>query len=253
MNDKSARNNILVIGGILVLILLAVLGIVQLGRNGFGVLGNPDPSKTYTKAPDKILVDGKDYQAVIRTNLGEIKYDLLEKNAPNTVNSFVFLAKDRYFDGIKIHRVEKDFVIQGGSRLSLDNNAANDGFGGPGYRFANEINWDSINLASEARKTLEDQGFKSDSNVQSIAHEKYAISMANAGPDTNGSQFFIVTADGTDPSIASLNGKHTVFAKIISGQELVDRINGFAREQSNPGYPRPSEEVVIQQVEILEL
>lgn len=252
MNSKEARNNILIILGILALLLLAVAAIMQFGNTGFGIVGTKT-AKSYDKAPDKVITDGKDYQAIIKTNFGDIKYDLLEKNAPTTVNNFVFLSRDGYYNQTKIHRVEPGFVIQGGSILSLDNNPANDGFGNPGYRFANEINWDSIGLSQDVRNSLTEQGFSLDTSVTSVAHEKYDISMANAGPNSNGSQFFIVLGNKEEESIQSLNGKHTVFARIISGQDVVDRISGLSRSEADPNFPQPAEEVVINAIEILEL
>ena len=135
-----------------------------------------DPTKTYT--------------ATFETSRGQIVIALDAKNAPKTVNNFVFLAQDGFYNGLTFHRVIPDFMIQGGC-------PEGSGRGGPGYRFADE--------------------FAGNPN----SHERGVISMANAGPGTNGSQFFI-----THVPCPWLNGKHTVFGKVTSGLEVVDAIKG---------------------------
>ncbi len=130
----------------------------------------------------------KKYTATFKTSRGEIVADLFAKEAPKTVNNFVFLARDKFYDGTVFHRVIADFMVQGGDPTAT-------GRGGPGYRFEDE--------------------FKGNPHK----HEVGSLSMANAGPNTNGSQFFI-THVATD----WLNGKHTVFGKVSKGQEVVDAI-----------------------------
>src|SRR5678809_1055823 len=126
--------------------------------------------------------------AVIQTNKGTIKVELLESDAPKTTENFITLAERGYYDGIKFHRVIKDFMIQGGDPTGS-------GTGGPGYKFADEID-------------------------RSLKHDKPGIfSMANSGPNTNGSQFFI-----THVPTPHLDGKHSVFGKVLSGQDVVDKI-----------------------------
>lgn len=132
--------------------------------------------------PDKI------YKAVIETGKGSIELELYPKHAPKTVNNFVFLAGEGFYDDISFHRVISNFMIQGGDPTGT-------GRGGPGYRFEDELKGNPL------------------------IHDKKVISMANAGPDTNGSQFFI-----THSPQPHLNGKHTVFGKVINGQEVVDLI-----------------------------
>jgi peptidyl-prolyl cis-trans isomerase B (cyclophilin B) len=145
-------------------------------------------SKQYA-APPKMSIDtNKKYTATFDTSRGQIVCDLFAKDAPNTVNNFVFLARDGFYNGTKFHRVIADFMVQGGDPTAT-------GSGGPGYKFADEVR-------NNPRK-----------------HQRGSLSMANAGPNTNGSQFFI-THIVTD----WLDGKHTVFGQVTKGQEVVDAV-----------------------------
>jgi peptidyl-prolyl cis-trans isomerase B (cyclophilin B) len=130
----------------------------------------------------------KSYTAIFDTSKGKIVCDLFAKDAPNTVNNFVFLAREKFYDGLNFHRVIADFMIQGGCPEGR-------GTGGPGYKFGDEV-------ASNPHK-----------------HGVGALSMANAGPNTNGSQFFI-----THVETPWLNGKHTVFGQVREGQDVVDAV-----------------------------
>lgn len=130
----------------------------------------------------------KTYQATMETDKGTIEIELYPKHAPKTVNNFVFLAQDGFYDGISFHRVIPNFMVQGGDPTGT-------GRGGPGYSFEDE---------------LKDNPLK---------HETGVLSMANAGPNTNGSQFFITHAPQPH-----LDGRHTVFGKVTSGQDVVDDI-----------------------------
>jgi cyclophilin family peptidyl-prolyl cis-trans isomerase len=127
------------------------------------------------------------------TNMGEMQFELFEDDAPNTVANFVNLIEQGYYNGTKFHRIIKDFMIQGGDPLSKTDNPRV-GTGGPGYRIADEFNG--------KRK-----------------HDKGVLSMANAGPNTNGSQFFI-----THTSTPHLDGRHTVFGKVVKGADVVEKI-----------------------------
>jgi peptidyl-prolyl cis-trans isomerase B (cyclophilin B) len=146
--------------------------------------------KQYAAYPEMVIDPTKTYTATFETSRGQIVIALDAKNAPKTVNNFVFLAQDGFYNGLTFHRVIPDFMIQGGC-------PEGSGRGGPGYRFADE--------------------FAGNPN----SHERGVISMANAGPGTNGSQFFI-----THVPCPWLNGKHTVFGKVTSGLEVVDAIKG---------------------------
>jgi len=146
--------------------------------------------KQYSKAPEMAIDPNKKYVATFETTKGTIVCDLFAKDAPKTVNNFVFLARDKFYDGTMFHRVIADFMVQGGDPEGT-------GRGGPGYRFEDETNP------------------KSNPNK----HKAGSLSMANAGPNTNGSQFFI-THIVTD----WLDGKHTVFGQVRSGQDVVNAI-----------------------------
>jgi len=147
-------------------------------------------SKQYAEAPKMAIDPAKSYVATIETSRGTIVCDLFAKEAPITVNNFVFLARDKFYDGVKFHRVIANFMVQGGDPTGT-------GSGGPGYRFGDETR-------NNPRK-----------------HQAGTLSMANAGPNTNGSQFFI-THVVTD----WLDGKHTVFGQVKSkaDQDVVNAI-----------------------------
>ena len=150
-------------------------------------------------------------QATLHTNRGAIKVLFFDEDAPKTVEYFRKLAGDGFYDGLIFHRVIKDFMVQGGDPEGT-------GTGGPGYTFEDEINQHKI--------------------------VRGALAMANAGPNTNGSQFFIVTADAAP----WLDGKHTVFGEVIEGMDAVDAIEGT---ETGPG-DRPTEPQVIERVELAE-
>ena len=149
--------------------------------------------------------------ATISTNHGDIQLDLFADDAPETVANFTKLAGDGFYDGLVFHRVIPDFMIQGGCPQGT-------GTGGPGYKFDDEINDHRI-----VRGTL---------------------AMANAGPNTNGSQFFIVTAAATP----WLDGKHTAFGQVTSGMDVVDAIEGVATGSGD----RPLEDVTMEKVTVTE-
>src|SRR5438067_10064192 len=145
-------------------------------------------AKQYAAAPAITIDPKKKYSATIDTSKGKIVCELYAKDAPKTVNNFVFLARDGFYNGTKFHRVIPDFMVQGGDPEGT-------GRGGPGYRFEDEVR-------NNPHK-----------------HQVGSLSLANAGPNTNGSQFFI-THVVTD----WLDGKHTVFGQVQSGQDVVDKI-----------------------------
>lgn len=145
-------------------------------------------SKQYNAPPAMSIDDSKNYTVTFQTSRGDIICDLFAKDAPITVNNFVFLAREGFYNGTKFHRVIEDFMVQGGDPTGT-------GRGGPGYRFQDEVG------AAKPR------------------HQRGSLSMANAGPNTNGSQFFI-THVVTD----WLDGKHTVFGQVRQGQDIVDAI-----------------------------
>ncbi len=158
-------------------------------------------------------------RAVMKTNFGEITLELFPGDAPKTVENFAKLAESGFYNGVKFHRVIKDFMIQGGDPKSKDDNWADDGTGGPGYTFEDEINKHKV--------------------------VRGALAMANAGPDTNGSQFFIVTAEATP----WLDGKHTVFGRVAAGMATVDKIEGVSTDKARGDHP--TEDVVINSISIV--
>src|SRR5271170_3289589 len=145
-------------------------------------------SKQYSAPPSMSIDPAAKYTATFETSKGKIVCDLFAKDSPKTVNNFVFLAREGFYDGTVFHRVIKDFMIQGGDPTAS-------GRGGPGYKFEDE-------LKGSYKK-----------------HQAGSLSMANAGPNTNGSQFFI-THVATD----WLDGKHTVFGHVRNGQSVVDAV-----------------------------
>ena len=145
--------------------------------------------------------------ATMQTNHGPIELELFDEDAPKTVENFKKLASDGFYDGIIFHRVIEDFMIQGGDPTGT-------GSGGPGYQFEDEANEHAV--------------------------VRGALAMANAGPNTNGSQFFIVTAD----ACPWLDGKHTVFGRVTNGMDVVDEIS---RVDTGPG-DRPRDDVRIESI-----
>jgi cyclophilin family peptidyl-prolyl cis-trans isomerase len=148
-------------------------------------------------------------KATLQTNHGPIAVELYPDDAPKTVDNFVKLARDGFYDGLIFHRVIPDFMIQGGDPTGT-------GSGGPGYSFEDEFNQHKV--------------------------ERGALAMANAGPNTNGSQFFVVTAD----SCPWLDGKHTVFGKVTSGMDVVDTIS----ELPSDARDKPNDDAIIERIEI---
>ena len=150
---------------------------------------------------------------LMKTNYGSIKLELFTKDAPKTVDNFVKLAEQGFYNGLTFHRVILDFVIQGGDPQG-------NGSGGPGYSFEDEINPWSLGLSEQTIQSYESQGYKYTRDLQSRKMEAGVLAMANAGPDTNGSQFFIITTQAQP----HLDGKHTVFGKVIEGMDVVLKI-----------------------------
>ena len=147
--------------------------------------------------------------ATLHTNHGQIELELFDGDAPNTVENFRKLAGDGFYDGVIFHRVIPDFMIQGGDPTGT-------GSGGPGYTFEDEFNSNPV--------------------------ARGALAMANSGPNTNGSQFFIVTAD----ACPWLDGKHTVFGRVTNGMDVADAIS---QVDTGPG-DRPRDDVVIERVDL---
>jgi cyclophilin family peptidyl-prolyl cis-trans isomerase len=161
---------------------VAIVVVVVVG----GIGGTPENPRTYSAPPPMTIDTSKQYTATIETEKGNLVLELFASDVPMTVNNFVFLARQGFYDGLTFHRVEPGFVVQGGD-------PAGDGFGGPGYEFDDEIT--------------------------EHTHVAGALSMANSGPNTNGSQFFI-----TYTAEPGLDGRYSVFGQLIEGMDVLERI-----------------------------
>ena len=172
--------------------------------------GSAEKKQKFSEPPEMGIDPSKRYTATMETSMGTIVIALDAVKAPKTVNNFVFLALHHYYDGIIFHRIIKGFVCQGGD-------PGGNGMGGPGYRFEDEL-------------------------PKPGQYQIGSLAMANAGPNTNGSQFFLVTREHCD----WLDGKHTVFGKVTKGYEVVEKIDGTPVD----GRDRPQEPQIIESVEL---
>jgi len=176
-----------------------------------------DRNGMYGAAPEMTIDPNKKYLARISTSEGDFSLELFADKAPITVNSFVFLAREGYFDGVTFHRILKTFVLQAGDPKG-------DGTGGPGYQFADEL-------------------------PPTIPYGPGVVAMANAGPGTNGSQFFVCT--GADAANLNQYPNYTVFGKVADGMDIVEKIAAVPVEMSSSGeMSSPVEPVFITKVEI---
>jgi len=168
----------------------------------------------------------KEYSSVIfKTNMGDVKLKLYSKESPVTVNNFLNLAKNDFYDGVKFHRVIKNFMIQSGDPLSKDDSAKNRwGTGGPGYAIEDEF-------------------------IKGLTNKRGTIAMANSGPNSGGSQFFINVIDNTrlDWDKEPAMSKHPVFGEVIEGMDIVDEIS---KVKTLPG-DKPVEAVIIEDIELV--
>jgi cyclophilin family peptidyl-prolyl cis-trans isomerase len=212
---KDNKKILLLALGLLVVSILGLIltdkGVTMPEEN---LVQNNNAPKTYNQ-PEQVLEEGVDYGAVIKTSMGDIEIDLFENETPITVNSFLFLTKEKFYDGLTFHRVVKDFVIQGGDPDGV-------GTGGPGYQIQDEIT---------------DREYKA-----------YTLGMANAGPNTNGSQFFITTGKIDQQSLEVLNGNYTIFGEVTKGFAVIDSIERVETDATD----KPLNPVVIESIQIIE-
>src|SRR3989338_3599934 len=167
------------------------------------------------QAPQDVRPELLEDTVELHTNMGVVTLELYPQDAPKTVTNFINLAKSGFYNGTKFHRVIKDFMIQGGDPNSKDADWSNDGQGGPGYTFEDEFNEHKV--------------------------VRGALAMANSGPHTNGSQFFIVTVEAA----SWLDGMHTVFGRVIQGMDVIDKIESVAvNEKDHPLEDIPIEIVI---------
>ena len=200
----------------LVLALALAIAVAACNRNGgeaAAPAAMPEPPAAATGSVPVAVLKIRDF--------GEVRIALRSDVAPKTVANFTKLATEKFYDGTTFHRVIPGFMIQGGDPLSKDRDPRNDGLGGPGYKIPEEPN--------------------------GIRHRRGVVSMANAGPGTGGSQFFVLVGDAP-----TLDGKHTAFGYVASGMDVVDRIVAVERDQYGRwGQPdRPMQDVVIESVTI---
>lgn len=173
-------------------------------------------TKQWSNPPAMQIDTNKAYTATIKTNMGDIKIELFAKDAPKTVNNFVFLAREKFYDGVIFHRIVKDFMIQGGDPKGI-------GSGGPGYKFEDE--------------------------KVTRPYEPGIVAMANSGPNTNGSQFFICNG----PGCAGLEPKYNQFGKVIGGMDVLQKLSnlevvpnpGMRNEVSKPKNPPVIQTIII--------
>lgn len=217
---KTMAKNILPLVIIIAIIAVLIVGVYFLfSYDGSKVEEKEEAVEDTTYTLEDNQLKNKKMTAIITTSLGNIELELFSDKAPNTVANFVKLAKEGFYDNTKFHRVIKGFMIQGGDPLSKDDaNASRWGTGGPGYQFADEI-------------------YSGNSNVIG------SIAMANSGPNTNGSQFFINTNDND-----FLDSKHTVFGRVVSGIEVVKAIENTSVGDGD----RPNTPIIFQSIKIIE-
>ena len=191
-----------------------------------------EPGGRYT-APFEMTIDTANvYTATVETSEGDIELRLHDDSAPQTVNNFVCLARDGFYDGLKFHRIIPGFMIQGGDPNSADDDPSDDGSGGPGYAFDDEI---------DPERSFADP---------------YVLAMANSGIQqgrgTNGSQFFITVRPGPTGPPTHLDGKHTIFGAVTSGQDVVEAIAALGSEGGTPSKPVIIERITIAESETTE-
>jgi len=210
-------------------------------------------------------------RVTLKTSMGDIQLALDGTRAPLTVGNFVFLAENNFYDRTTWHRVIPDFMIQGGDPISKDQTKREQhGTGGPDYKFADEINAASYGLdkrllkeavapaqvsqlSPEAQELTvqqfyEAQGYRYTTAVESLPLRRSVVAMANSGPGTNGSQFFIITAE----AVPHLEGKHTPFGIVEAGMDIVNKISQVERdEQDNPLTPVIIQDIVVQRGDLL--
>lgn len=214
---------LLIVISILVLLVLGMYFLFAYNPGDSDKFNDPEKptvegNKTRYKIDDSSKTMKEIVRAVIKTNFGEIKLELFSGDAPKTVANFVKLSDDGFYNGTKFHRVIKGFMIQGGDPLTKNNSLKDKwGTGGPGYKFEDEIYANNKNVIG-------------------------TISMANAGPNTNGSQFFINTANND-----FLDTKHTVFGKVTEGMNIIAKIENTPTE----GLDRPVDAVIVENIRII--
>lgn len=218
MEEKS-KNTALTVG-IVIAIFAGVFGLLSILNNlsftNMNNTNNTDSAGDVTNGQSADAPVEYNYTATIKTNMGDIVVALYDTKAPNTVNNFIELSNKGFYNGLIFHRIVPGFVIQGGDPEGT-------GMGGPGYKFDDEIS--------------------------DVKFKPYTLAMANSGPNTNGSQFFITTGDIDAGNTSNLDGGYTLFGIVLSGQEVVDNISRVERD----GGDKPLSDVVMELITISEI
>ena len=212
---KDNKKILLLALGLLVVSVVGMLYLNQSPNNMITPLPDSNRENPELQEPEQVLKEGIDYKALIRTSMGDIELDLFELETPITVNSFVYLTQQDFYNNTAFHRVIDGFVIQGGDPKG-------DGTGGPGYEIVDEIT---------NRK-----------------FESYTLGMANSGPNTNGSQFFITSGNIPKESLDVLSGNYTVFGKVTKGFTVVDSIEKVKTDSND----KPHQPVKVEEITIIE-
>ena len=249
----ETRNKILIVSASVLILALIITGIVSFyqwrGRIAEENKNNPPkvtkPNREEMKKIENELV-------VFETSMGNFKLELYPEAAPLTVNNFRRLVAEKFFDGTIFHRVINDFMIQGGGydekSVSKD----------PGYKFKDEINAKSLGLDETTIKSYTEEGYKYDAKLKSIKLDYGVLAMANAGPNTNSSEFFIISKkDGVNYQDATpwLIGRHTGFGRVVQGMEVVEKIQKVKtyknkEDEKDTKNDKPLQDVIVKKVYI---
>lgn len=212
MEEKNKKTALTV--GIVIAIFAVVFGLLTVLNNlSFTNMDNTGDTTNGQSADAPVEYN---YTATINTNMGDIVVALYDTKAPNTVKNFIDLSNKGFYNGLIFHRIVPGFVIQGGDPEGT-------GRGGPGYKFDDEIS--------------------------DVKFKPYTLAMANSGPNTNGSQFFITTGDIDAGNMTNLDGGYTLFGIVLSGQEVVDNISRVERDSGD----KPLSDVVMELITISEI
>ncbi len=212
MEEKNKKTALTV--GIVIAIFAVVFGLLTVLNNLS--FTNMDNTGDATNGQSSDAPVEYNYTATIKTNMGDIVVALYDTKAPNTVKNFIDLSNKGFYNGLIFHRIIPGFVIQGGDPEGT-------GRGGPGYKFDDEIS--------------------------DVKFKPYTLAMANSGPNTNGSQFFITTGDIDSGNMTNLDGGYTLFGIVLSGQEVVDNISRVERDSGD----KPLSDVVMELITISEI
>jgi cyclophilin family peptidyl-prolyl cis-trans isomerase len=200
-------------------IIFGLVAVVAVIIAGYLIISNPNNSQEVNQAIDYQNIESNmessttNHLVTIKTNLGEIKFETYDTDVPNTVANFIKLANEGFYNGVIFHRVIDGFMIQGGDPTGT-------GTGGPGYKFADELNPATPSYQA--------------------GYQKGVVAMANAGPNTNGSQFFIMVADYPLPN------NYTIFGRVVEGQAVADQIAKVAKDSAD----KPLSPVVMEAVTV---